>query len=508
MPVTYPFDPTGLAQTNLIPDEPQILTETNDDTYRIIIPDFAPFYQDNFALVHYEGDGASRPLINGIDYTLVMPYVSASRSIGKNLFGAVAMNTKLVQGHLGVTYRCLGGPWVADKNWVLEQLIQKIYNPRVVFWDQITNVQQTFPPVNHSQDYDTIYGQRAVIDSINNVIAAILAGPNPGSQFATHPLIKGNPHGMVPADIDLGNVPNLPLATQADIAAAASVEKFVSLKQLVDGDIIRRLAGIAQVYTDMATASSAATASAVTTAQQSITKDFIGLGSVENVGIATDAEVLAKDQIKKLITLEQLFPLLTRLVPELATVDDLRQRILDSTDTSVARAKTEITKDSLDLGDVSNLPIASPEEIADRSMVNHYVLLSQLMTILREDVPQIVDVMGIYTAIEQAQQDALTAAKAQITANSLGLGLVVNLPLASPEDISTSNRANKYVTLSQVLSLFDTHTPNLTSVYDAIATAKAEAITQAVTQSVTIVNQTYKPELLSASDYFFMGAGG
>ena len=238
MATTYPFDPTGLAETNFIKNEPQVLTEANDTTYRLIVPDFSPFYQDNLKIVHYSEDGETT-LQNGIDYTLVMPYVAASRSIGKSIFGAISIHTELVNGHVGVDYRTIGGTWVADKRWVMEQLALKLYNPRVVYWDQVTNVQETFPPIEHPVDVADVYGLRDLLDKFDELIALIASKPDLAALLAVHTNATGNVHQLTAADINLDQVPNMPLASAADIAAAKPLDKLVSLRQLVNAGIIK-----------------------------------------------------------------------------------------------------------------------------------------------------------------------------------------------------------------------------------------------------------------------------
>jgi hypothetical protein len=46
-----------------------------------------------------------------------------------------------------------------------------MYNPRAVLWDVLTNVQQIFPPINHSLSIDNTYG----LDTLNNELAALAA---------------------------------------------------------------------------------------------------------------------------------------------------------------------------------------------------------------------------------------------------------------------------------------------------------------------------------------------
>lgn len=269
--VTYPLDTTGISPANLVRDEPHVLTEINDATYRIIIPDFAPFYQDNFQLRYSDGAGNISILEKGIDFDFCLPYMDASRAIGKYLFGALTIHNAYVQGYLAVDYQTLGDKWVANKNYVLEQLVEHNYNPRVVYWDQLTNVQQTFPPTSHAQDYDTIYGQKSVIEAIDKIIAAILAGPSATNDYRSHVLAKGNVHGLTAADLGLSEASTLPLASLEELQNLTPVEKLFSLKQMLDSGIIPRVAGTSEIYAaidDAIAALSLRTAADIATAKQ------------------------------------------------------------------------------------------------------------------------------------------------------------------------------------------------------------------------------------------------
>lgn len=274
--VTYPLDTTGISPANLVRDEPHVLTEINDATYRIIIPDFAPFYQDNFQLRYSDGAGNISILEKGIDFDFCLPYMDASRAIGKYLFGALTIHNAYVQGYLAVDYQTLGDKWVANKNYVLEQLVEHNYNPRVVYWDQLTNVQQTFPPTSHAQDYDTIYGQKSVIEAIDKIIAAILAGPSATNDYQSHVLAKGNVHGLTPADLGLSEASTLPLASLEELQNLNPVEKLFSLKQMLDSGIIPRVAGTSEIYVAIDDAIAAlalkTTADIATAKQEAITE--------------------------------------------------------------------------------------------------------------------------------------------------------------------------------------------------------------------------------------------
>lgn len=231
--VSYPLDTTGLAPTNLIVDEVHTLTEINDVTYRIIIPEFSPFYLDNFVLKHVDSLGVETPLLIDVDYYLCLPYVAASRSIGKMVYGGITINSELIEGTVKVTYQTIGGDWCADASYVLERIAESNYNPRLAVWDQITNKQDLFPPINHSLDIDQTYGHQQLIDSINSLASTIVNSPNPSVPIVQHLIATDNPHNVTKLQVGLGNVENLPLATPDDIANRTPVPKYVTLEQVL-----------------------------------------------------------------------------------------------------------------------------------------------------------------------------------------------------------------------------------------------------------------------------------
>lgn len=237
--ITYPLDTTGLSPGNLIINELHTLTEVNSNTYRVILPFFSPFYLDNFTLTHIAEDGSSHLLVPDVDYIFCLPFIGATRSIGKMLYGGVSINTDLIDGVLSVNYQTLGDKWVADKNYVLERLAELVYNPRIVTWDCVTNVQDTFPPTIHSVDIDNIYGQDKVLDALGNIVTAITVPPTTPQALLSHLLDDNNPHVVTKEQIGLGLIQNLSLATSDDIDGLNNVNKYITLDQLVT--ILRRL---------------------------------------------------------------------------------------------------------------------------------------------------------------------------------------------------------------------------------------------------------------------------
>lgn len=216
MPSTYPLDTTGLSLSNKIVNEPHTFTEVNNSRYRIIIPNFAPFYLDNLSVSHEGPGGVITPMAENQHYMPTLPYIGAARSIGKMLYGGISFNTDFPNGTLRVTYQTIGGEWTANYNYVLERLATMAYNPRTTVWDVVTDKPSAFPPINHDQNLDYVYGHLELITAINGIATQILTRPAPDK------IVVG-----------LGNVQNLPMASDAEVLSAAPVEKYITLRQLV-----------------------------------------------------------------------------------------------------------------------------------------------------------------------------------------------------------------------------------------------------------------------------------
>lgn len=231
----YPFDPTGTSPDSLVENELHTLTEINDITYRILIPTFSPFYLYNLEVVHVDSLGNETPLTEGVDYNPALPYMAASRGVGKFLYGGLAFINTYTNGVIKLKYQTLGGEWCADANYVYEQLVDYVYNPRTVWWDQLTNVQDLFPPIPHDEDAADFYGHEALLTALEGIRLAIL-NQNIAGQLGTvfaHLLNQNNPHQVHKGQIGLADVENLGLATDQECLDRVEANKYITLSQVV-----------------------------------------------------------------------------------------------------------------------------------------------------------------------------------------------------------------------------------------------------------------------------------
>lgn len=174
MPVTYSLDTSGVNPANLVGVELHSVNEAQFRDYFFLVPNLAPFYVDNFQL-YKVNNGSLVLLVEDVDFSFTLPYVTGTRTTGKQMYGGVTLHNLEMSGILAMTYQTVGGNQVADRLHVLSYLADKAYNPRTTIWDIITNVPDAFPPVPHYQDYDQFKGQDAVVLKLKEIADAIVA---------------------------------------------------------------------------------------------------------------------------------------------------------------------------------------------------------------------------------------------------------------------------------------------------------------------------------------------
>lgn len=235
--VVLPFDSTGEASTNFIQNELRTLTEVNASTYRIIVPTYAPFYLTNLLVEHVDTAGQPKALVENVDYYPCLPYMAASRSIGKAIYGGISIINEHKQGTIRISYQALGGKWTADDKYVYNQLLTTVYNRRTTWWDLLTNVQDTFPPKQHGHTADDIEGHKEVLKALDEIRVAILkqhsSVPDLINRLAAHIGSHGNVHHLHKNDIELGLVENRRFATDVEVLQRQEEDVYISLRQVI-----------------------------------------------------------------------------------------------------------------------------------------------------------------------------------------------------------------------------------------------------------------------------------
>lgn len=233
-PVVYPFDPNAELESNFILQERHTLSSVNAAPYRIIIPDFAPFYVNDFSATYVSLSGIPEPLIEGVHYYMALNYVGASRSTNKSVYGGIPIITSFANGYIDISYRVVGGPWCADVDHVYRMLLETVYNPRMTWWDNLTNVQEVFPPTPHQQPVDDVSGLTDMLGSLDGIRQAILQAPGEApASYVAHLVSKGNVHDMTLGDLGCQEAATLAIATDVEVLERQRIDKAVTLRQIL-----------------------------------------------------------------------------------------------------------------------------------------------------------------------------------------------------------------------------------------------------------------------------------
>lgn len=305
MAATYVFDPTGRSPANLVPGEQHVVTNNNYKNYYLIVPKNGPFFINSVVMTQ-SINGSTRTLVEGVDWYPVFAFIGATRSIGMPVYGGMSFTDLSISGIVSVTYQTIGGEWVFDDSVILETMANKAYNPFTTTWEEVSGVPNQFPVVNHIWDLVDMVGEAQVVEKLVAIENAILS--------KTPTIINTT----TKVSIGLGNVQNYAPATLSEALAGTSTQTLVTpatmkaaMATLATGINPADLAPL--VAADSAQQANISTLNNQLTAHlqdkqnpHTTTATQVGLGNVENLPVATDAEVSSGANVRKYLTAGQL----------------------------------------------------------------------------------------------------------------------------------------------------------------------------------------------------------
>lgn len=403
---TYPFDPTGAATTNAVANEQHVLSPPAWKDFYFIVPKFAPYFRDTLRVIHRP---SGKLLVEGKDYHCTHYFHAASHGVARRVYGSITMLDKTLTGVLEISYQTIGGDWVLDASADLTRLTNTQTNPRITTWEEVVDVPYQFPPIDHQWDLEDLKGVEAILPILEEMTEAIRASG--GSEFAAHIADKANPHSVTKDQVGLDQVQNLPIANIAEAQAGTLNTRYmtpVRTKNFVDSYLIPLLD----------------THKADLNNPHGVTKAQVGLSTVQNFGIATQAEAEAGTVANKYMT-----PLQTKQAIAVLATSGLQTHLLDTNNPH------STTKAQVGLGSVENLPLASIAEAEAASRNDRY--MTPLMTAKQIQV-LVKDSMDLH--INATNNPHLT------TKSQVGLGSVQNYALATQAEAEAGLINTAYMT--------------------------------------------------------------
>lgn len=464
-PPVYPFDPQGTLPSNLIQGERQVISPPDWTDFYFIVPKATPYFAKSLKLVLQP---SGKVLTEGVDYNPGHRFHDASLQCASDVYGSIVFLDRTLSGVVDMAYQTLGGDWTVDSVTIAQVLANVQDNPRTTTWEEVVNVPYQFPPIDHPWDVVDMTGAKDVVDALDRMTEALLQSGDKG--LANHLADFNNPHRVTAAQVNLGNVPNLPMASTDDAVAGVSNAAFMSPALTASAINVQALKPLndhinntnnphgvtaAQVslglvnnfgwastqdaatgvatngYMNAALTKAAIAAQAIaplnahladTDNPHQVTAGQLGLGNVPNYPMATLTEALAGNATDRMMS-----PALVRQVMNGNLGGSLAAHIADHNNPH------QVTAEQVNLGKVNNFPMATNDQAVAGSDTQSY--MSPALT-----AAYTTQALGPLT-----QHISNLNNPHQTTAAQVNLGLVNNLGWASDEDASSGANLGGYM---------------------------------------------------------------
>jgi hypothetical protein len=394
----YPEDPTGSLASNKITGEQQTLSPVASTTtkFRLIVPTYAPFFVGTDVVTLTDPQGNVTTLTRFKDYYPSYVFISASRACALPIAGGLTFLNNNLVGTLSLTYQTLGGNWTLDINTLTDIVANATVNPITVSWEDVTDLPEIFPPVNHIWDVEDMVGADDIVSAIDAITDSVLQGGQQG--LAEHEADHNNPHVTTAAQVGAYTT------TQSDANLAAASATLNSNINTVQSNLNAHEVNYANPH--------------------QVTATQVGLGNVQNYAIATDAQAVAGTAANLYMT-----PRGVLLAMNAGPSSALNIHKLDYTNPH------QVTAAQVGLGNVQNYATAGSTDTLAGTATNLYVTPS-----------------GLAYAISQGVGAALTTHTTNTnnphgtTATQVGLGNVQNYPIAQVTDAQAGTSNALYMT--------------------------------------------------------------
>ena len=276
---TWELDPYGTNPANDIKAERKVLSSTQDGTFMFLIPKAAPFYAETLVIKHV---ASGRTLVKGVDWEPGYRFELVSKRTYKPVYGAICILDRTLTGTFEYNYHTLGGEYTLDEQSLLTLLSNALTDPRVTTWEKITDVPWYFTPIQHLFNVVDMVGGKELADAINRVADKILsAAERLYPSINVHIQDKENPHNTTKAQVGLGNVSNFSLCTEQEALEGVRLDRYIS-----PGHVSKMIAKL--------NSTSVAGHVSDKSNPHGVNKTQVGLGNVDNFTTATDLEAVDK----------------------------------------------------------------------------------------------------------------------------------------------------------------------------------------------------------------------
>lgn len=398
--IKYPYDPTGISPNNLVVNEQHTIPIEFD---RVFALDYGPFYSASLEVTTTTG----QTLKKNVDYRTFLLMPTATAETNMEVCAMVQIVNEDISGDVLVTYQVVGGQYSIATE-AINQLIELLVaDDRQIEWLNVKNRPAKFPPSDHYHSVSDLYGFEHLINVLSDMRTAILTGDS-----QSHIVIYQK-------------IANLKQDLEEEIARLDAEQD--AQDQLIETNrqnIVTNTSNLSQLRTDFDDHAGDKDN------PHGVTKDQVGLGSVENYGVATDTEATAGTSKYKYMT-----PYGVALYVD-PKIDTLTQTL--NTHVNNKNNPHSVTKAQVGLGSVDNYATANNTQAITGTATNLFMTPATTMAAINSKVTPVSDSLNDHIA-DKNNPHAVT--KAQV-----GLGSVQNYGVATTQEAQAGTATNKYMT--------------------------------------------------------------
>lgn len=164
----YPYNPAGTDATCVVRE--RYALSSNNNTYRCIVPELAPFFKVGLKITKHPG---AAPLREGKDYRLGGRYNDVDMIANSELYGVIEFINPETLGEIEIEYSTIGANFVQANNKILTYLVNYLIDPAVTHWESILDRVTDFPMVDHRQHWADFVNKQYIANSIDGIEKAI-----------------------------------------------------------------------------------------------------------------------------------------------------------------------------------------------------------------------------------------------------------------------------------------------------------------------------------------------
>jgi hypothetical protein len=275
-------------------------------TIRALAPLYGAFFTESVVV---RDRSNNQVLQRNVQYTATELYEFPTGRWGKEICGIILITDEAVSNEVEVDYQALGGEYSTNVDAIVSMFNEAMLE-RPVSWPNILGQPDDFNPAAHFHDVGDIYGFEYVVNALERLRTAVLIGDAASHEeilkyidrqdediradtavvsgnLSEHTANVNNPHNTTKSQVGLGSVENYPIATTTE--AQTGTGNAYMTPALVKLSIAPELTPFQSHIAN-------------TSNPHSTTATQVGLGSVQNYDVSTQAEAEAGTSNVKYMT--------------------------------------------------------------------------------------------------------------------------------------------------------------------------------------------------------------